>query len=128
MKKTLIGLAVVGLIAWLFVPVSPPAIPPPAGATPFLWDQDELWSTLESEFRSTRSAGCAGVSERIDGELGDLSNAVGWLETGGHSPSDDRFDAMEQNLFAVAPLVAACSERVSTMLDVVTRLRSALKR
>ncbi len=128
MKRALIGLVVVGLIAWLLVPVGSPAISPPAGAAPFLWDQDEVWSTLESQFRSTRNAGCAGIGERIDRELDDLSDAIDWLESGGHSPFDERFDSIEQKLFAVAPLVAACSERVSAMLDIVTGLRSALKR
>ncbi len=128
MKRTLIGLVAAALIAWLFVPVGSPKNSPPAGAEPFLWDQDDVWSTLESEFRATRDAGCTGVGERIDQGLGDLSDAIVWLETGGHPPFDERFDAMEKNLFSVAPLVAACSERVSAMLDIVTRLRSALKR
>jgi hypothetical protein len=124
----LIGLVAVGLIAWLTIPVSSPTISPPAGATPFLWDQDEIWRSLESEFGATRIAGCTGVSERIEQELGNLADAVDWLEAGDHSPLAKRFDTIERNLFAVTPLVAACPEHVSSMLDIVTRLRSALKR
>ena len=65
MKRVLIGLAVFGLIGWLFIPAGSPTTLPPANAEPFLWDQDELWSTLEYEFGSARDAGCANVSERM---------------------------------------------------------------
>ncbi len=123
-----IGLSVLGLMGWLFVPASSPATLPPADATPFLWDQDELWSTLEAEFGATRNAGCANVNERIALEFGRLADAINWLEAGDHSPGDERLDAIEHGLFAVAPLVAACPQHVSSMLDIVKRLRSALKR
>lgn len=122
------GLSGCLLAAWLLVPAGSPAVPRPAGARPFVWDQADLWSTLEANFSEARTSGCAGAAERIDAGLGALADDVLWLEAGGHPPGDPRFGTMEQDLFALAPLVAACPERVSAMLDLVNRMRGAMKR
>ena len=117
-----------GLAGWLFVPGGSPSVSPPADARPFRWDQDEVWSALETEFNTTRIAGCRHAIGRIDSGLAALADHVDWLEVGDRPPADERFDALERDLFAVAPLVAACPERVSVTLDIVNRLRSAMKR
>ena len=110
MKRALIGFFVFVLAAWLLVPAGSPAVLPPADARPFLWDQDEIWSSLEDAFLATRESGCDVASERIDIRLDALADDVEWLETESPAPADARFDALEDNLFAAAPLVAACPE------------------
>lgn len=127
MKKLLIGLPVLLLIVWLFFPAGSPAPLPPADARAFVWDQDELWSALEADFNAARQAGCANVRDRIDRGLTGLLEDVEWLEAAVHQPFDERFEALEQDLFAVSPLLAACPGRAPEMLDIVGRLRSALK-
>ena len=127
-KRVVIVLLLLGLAGWLLLPAGPISVPSPADARPFLWDRAELWSALEADFSAARSAGCADTAGRIDARLAVLTADVEWLEAGGRPPGDGRFDTMERNLFTVAPLVAACPERVAFMLDVVTRLRSAMKR
>jgi len=127
MKKILIGLSLV-VVAWLFVPAGSPPSPPPADTGSFAWSQDEVWRSLEEDFNATRGAGCESAGERIDSMLHQLAADVDWLENGERSPSDARFDAMEQNLFAVASALAACPERVQSILDLVNRMRAALKR
>ena len=128
MKKTLPGLLVVAVVGWLFVPAGSPATVAPAQARPFLWDQDQLWSRLETEFLATRDLGCASAHERIVEQLDALTEDVAWLAGGDRSPVDERLDLIEERLFAVAPLVAACPVHVSAMLDRVNQLRSELKR
>jgi hypothetical protein len=128
MRKMLVGLSVVGLSGSLLVPAASPPMPTPADARPFVWDEGELWSGLEAEFNATRSAGCAGAAARIDAGLGALADDVEWLEAGDRSARDARLDAIERNLFSVAPLVAACPGSLPTMLDLVNRLRAAMKR
>jgi hypothetical protein len=124
----LLGLSVLGLSGSLLVPAAPPPVPTPADARPFVWDEDELWRALEAEFDATRSGGCAGAAGRIDAGLAALAHDVEWLEAGDRSARDARLDALETNLFAVAPLVAACPATLPTMLDLVNRLRAAMKR
>jgi len=124
----LFGLSVLGLSGSLLVPAGAPPVPAPAEARPFVWDEDELWRTLEAEFTATRSTGCAGAAERIDSGLAALADDVEWLETAESSSGDARLDALESNLFSVAPLVAACPGRLPTLLDIVNRLRVAMKR
>ena len=128
MKRALIGFFVFVLAAWLLVPAASPDVAPPADARPFLWDQDEIWSSLEAAFLATRESGCDVASERIDIRLDALADDVEWLETESPAPADARFDALEDKLFAAAPLVAACPGHVSSTLDIVNRLRPALKR
>jgi hypothetical protein len=128
MKKTLLALFVLALAGWLFIPAGSPATVAPAQARPFIWDQDQLWSGLEAEFVATRSSGCSNANESIDQQLSMLTEDLAWLAVGDRSPRDERLDATEERLFAVAPLVAACPEHVSRMLDIVNRLRTDLKR
>lgn len=128
MRGAYFGLSGLVLAGWLLVPAPPPATPSPADARPYLWDRDELWSALEAEFSAARSAGCAATAERIDSGLAALAGDVEWLEAGNHPPGDERFDTLESNLFAVAPLVAACPGRVPDMISITGRLRSAMKR
>lgn len=128
MRRAYFGLSGLLLAGWLLVPAPAPPIPSPADARPYLWDRDELWSALEAEFSAARSAGCAATAERIDSGLAALAGDVEWLEAGNHPPGDERFDTLESNLFAVAPLVAACPGRVPDMISITGRLRSAMKR
>ena len=128
MKRALIGFFLFVLAAWLLVPAGSPATMPPADAQPFLWDQDEFWSSLEAEFLAARETGCDVVGEQIDAQLDVLAEDVTWLEAGAVLPGEERFDALESKLFAVAPLVAACPDSLSATLEVVGRLRPALKR
>ena len=128
MRKVLLGLFVVALAGWLFVPAGSPATVAPAQARPFIWDQDQLWSKLEADFIATRNLGCDSANERIGEQLAALSDDVAWLAAGDRSPRDERFDALEEQLFAVAPLVAACPEHVSRTLDIVNEVRTELKR
>jgi hypothetical protein len=128
MKRVLIGFFLFVLAAWLLVPAGSPATVPPADARPFLWDQDEFWGSLEAEFLAARETGCDIAGRRIDEQLGVLADDVTWLEAGSMSPDDERLDAIENKLFAVAPLVAACPGYVSPTLEAVNKLRPALKR
>ena len=128
MKRALIGFFLLLLALWLLVPAGSPAIAPPAAAQPFVWDQDELWASLEAAFVATRDKGCDEASARIDQHLQVLAADVDWLEAGNRLSTDERFDTMESNLFVLAPLVAACPGYVSSTLDIINRLRPALKR
>ena len=128
MKRAFTVAFILALAAWLFLPAGSSAIVPPADAKPFVWDQDALWNTLESAFVSARTAGCSSAAERIAVHQSNLLNDLEWLEAGDFSPADGRLALVERNLFALAPLVAACPDHVSATLDIVNRLRPALKR
>ena len=128
MKRVLIGFFLLVLALWLLVPAGSPAVAPPAAAQPFIWDQDELWASLEAAFVATRDTGCDAARGRIEQHLQVLAADVDWLEGDNRLSTDERFDTMESNLFALAPLVAACPGYVSSTLDIANRLRPALKR
>lgn len=128
MKNILASVVALGLVGWLFVPAISPPVAPPAEAAPFLWDQDERWRSLETEFNTARRVGCASLSEQIITRLASLSEDVDWLETGEIEAGDERFDVIESKLFVLAARVAACPENVSSFIDIVNRLRAGVKR
>lgn len=95
---------------------------------PFLWDQDDVWQSLETRFNSARQAGCAELSGRLESDMDSLGTLVDWLDTDPAAPGDPRFDELEEQLFSTAALVGACPESAQVFVTEVGRLRTALKR
>ena len=98
-----------------------------ANREPFVWDQDEIWSTLEREFRAARVTGCVAVSPAIDSSFAGLSEAIRALDTDQRSSEDDRFDLLENRLFAVGPLIGACLDRLPEYVQAYNEVRFHLK-
>ncbi len=110
------ALAVVGAATvLLFVPFPPPRAPDaPAGARPFVWGRDSLWSALEARFVAARADGCADSLALREG-LGALGARIDRLARGTGAraappigPDAPALDSLESALFALAPAVAAC--------------------
>lgn len=99
-----------------------------AGATPFTWNQNEVWQTLEARFRDVRLTGCRGIAAEIEKRLQEGKRHLAALEGGPLQPADSLFDALEANLFSLGPLMAACPERIDEYAAVIMSLRSALKK
>ncbi len=98
-----------------------------ANREPFVWDQDEVWSTLEREFRVAREAGCVAVSPIVDSSFAGLHEAIRAVENDKLSPEDDRFDVLENRLFAIGPLVGACLDRLPEYVQAYNEVRFHLK-
>lgn len=99
-----------------------------AGATPFVWNQNEMWSALETRFRHVRSAGCPGVAVEIDRRLQEGNRQLMAITGSEFGPADRIFDAVEANLFALGPLLAACPARIAEYAQLIGSARTALKR
>jgi len=128
-KRVRLGAAafLVVLAALLLVPDLAPETPPPAAAEPFVWDEDARWEALEARFEAARSDGCDATTGALDEQLAALAAEIQWAEEGRHPPSHPNFDALERRLFETAPLVGACPERTSELIDAVRALRVAMK-
>lgn len=121
------GAGLVALALLLYIPDPSPALPTPASAQAFVWDQDDLWKSLEDQFNAARQSGCTASAGELAARFDALETDIAWVEGGGNRPSDERFEALEERLFAAATLTGACPLAVSALVDHVTRLRSALK-
>ena len=119
-------------IAWLalalllLLPERPPAAAG-AGREPFVWDRDELWTSLEARFAEAREDGCDALNEEIVSTLDAMNARVAALEMAARPPGHPDFVALEEELFDVGPLVAACPSHVPAMLDAYARMRDVVK-
>ena len=122
-RRSILWLAL-GLL--LLVPERPPAAAG-AGLEPFVWDRDELWTSLEARFTEAREEGCDVLREEIVATLDAMNARVGALEATARAPGHADFVALEEELFDVGPLVAACPEHVPAMVEAYARMRNVVK-
>jgi hypothetical protein len=128
-RRIIVGGVMALLISYLLllIPASAPSEPETATRTPFLWNQEMLWSSLEARFKAARAIGCAQLTAPIEGSLSALQQQINVIAAGALNPDDARFDALETNLFQLAPMIAACPERLGDYLQVYSRLRESVK-
>lgn len=118
----------VASVAVLSVPTPEPEPPRPAGGKPFAWRQDERWQALEQRFVAARRTGCAAVEAEIGTSLDRLEEHVLAAGQEPPPPQDPLWEEIEREVFAVAPLVAACPAHLATLAGLQARLRSVVKR
>ena len=123
-----IVLAVVVLFALLSIPPPDPGIAQGAVDQPFTWKQDAQWNALEASFRQARSVGCDGLKAPIDRGFSQGRRSLASLATEPFGPNAPVFTELENNIFSLGTMVAACPERLRDYIDLVTGTRSLLKR
>jgi hypothetical protein len=123
-----IVLAVVVLFALLSIPPPDPGIAQGAVDQPFTWKQDAQWNALEAAFQQSRSTGCTGLKEPIDKGFRQGQRTLADLAKSQFGPDAAIFTDLEQNIFGLGTMMAACPERISDYIEFVTRTRSLLKR
>ncbi len=114
-------------IALLLIPEAGPPVPEGAGRVPFVWDRGALWRHLEERFVAAREAGCAALVGEIDAGFEALDARLVALRSAPPAPDSAELAALETELFALAPLVAACGARLDELTALFTGVRSAVK-
>ncbi len=104
----------------LMIPNGTPEIETPGGSQAFLWDQDEMWHSLETRFTRTREAGCVGAGIVIDANIGTIQSSIQSTETS--------FSRLEKLIFEAAPLVAACPSHKTKFIEAIHQTRKWAKR
>ncbi|MEM9187961.1 MAG: YiiX/YebB-like N1pC/P60 family cysteine hydrolase [Myxococcota bacterium] len=112
------------IILWLPDPPHPP--PADAELEPFVWDQDDVWATLQQDFERSRED-CTAVAPDIDGLFADIDVLLASIEE--RSPSFDSpvLVRLEETLFKLGPKVAACPTDVERLFASIRRLRRSVK-
>jgi hypothetical protein len=95
---------------------------------PFIWKQDATWNALEASFRQARSIGCDGLKEPIDGYFHQGGRYLEILAASKLGPDATIFAELENTIFSLATMVAACPKRLQDYIELVTKTRSLLKR
>ena len=120
-------LSLVVLYLLLLIPAADPTVLPGAMTTPFRWDQDARWDSLETAFASARRAGCESLSGRMENGMEQLRERVSFLESHTFAPPAPTLGQLEESLFSLAPLVAACPSSIGQYMDLFSRVRIAVK-
>ena len=129
-KKIFFGifLAAILLFALFSIPASDPPLAKGVAGKPFTWKQDITWNFLEASFRQARSLNCNGFKELIDRDFRQGGRYLTTLAASQFGPEATIFTKLEENIFSLGAVVAACPERRQDYIDLVTRTRSLLKR
>jgi hypothetical protein len=123
-----IVLTVVVLFALLSIPPHDPVIAQGAVGQPFTWKQDATWNAIETSFREARSVGCDGLKEPIDRGFAQGRRYLASLSASQFGPDAPVFMDLENNIFTLGTMEAACTARLGDYIDLVTKTRSLLKR
>ena len=99
-------LATAGLV--LCLPECPTVAPPPANATPFAWNQDDVWDGLERSFVAAR--------RRCDEPLELASLRALLANLRGAPPEDLRWAQWEARFYQASARAAACPEESAKLL------------
>lgn len=124
-------IAVVVLYALLLLPESDEpvsaAVEQPVVDQPFMWKQDVFWRVLEARFLQARQAGCVETQHRIDSLFLVADRQCSVLSDSVLPPGHPAFRSMEQTMFEMAPLLAACPERLPDYSHLAARIRTTVK-
>lgn len=124
-SSTVFLLLVLGLLA-IPLPEGEPVAQEPS--TPFVWNQDVVWDSLEQTFIATRNAGCESVTNEIEFALDSLAITIDSIDAMTRTPADPLWDSLERKLFPAAARVAACPEQAAELGRHVNKLRADAKR
>ena len=121
-------LAAVPVYLLLLIPFPDNPLPKGAGRKPFVWNQDDRWSSLERRFKEIQRSGCEGLSKKIDSGFARTEGLLASLSSQ-HPESDTSvFEAIENGMFDLGPMIAVCPAKLSEYLRLASRIRAMVKR
>jgi hypothetical protein len=103
------------------------AVAKPVLSRPFTWKQDAFWRRLEAEFTESRSIGCAETQQRLARQFDRVNEILKDIANRTVLPNDPILGDLEQLLFQMTPLVAACPGDLANFNDLVAKVRLDLK-
>ena len=113
--------------AALSIPEPRPKEWPRADKQPFYWKQDAKWTELERTLESQRKIPCEISAANIESRLTIANQHISVLSRAEVPPSDALWQTLENEVFELAPLVAACPKFVAPYSQLVIELRSRAK-
>jgi hypothetical protein len=96
-------------------------------ARPFVWNQDSRWDSLEAKFAMARSAGEGAVQQTLENRLLNIEVILQEIDQKVLPPTSPVFSELEENFFALAPLVGASPHYVTIYVNLASQIRKALK-
>ncbi|MBD3617188.1 MAG: hypothetical protein HUJ22_11520 [Gracilimonas sp.] len=120
--------AILLLYGLLLIPINTSiGIQSEAGATPFIWDQDEKWDQLEERFNEARTNIELINPGLIEVKVSAVNDLLDELENTGFNPSDVRLNELLNQFFELAPLIAARGNQNKDFTELYNRSRRIIK-
>lgn len=94
---------------------------------PFVWNQDARWASLEAQFTVAKLNSELELSDSISLQISALNSLLDQLDSASFSAKDARLDALINNFFELAPLIAAQENQNKDFVEVYNRARKILK-
>ncbi len=95
--------------------------------TPFIWNQDSLWKSLELKFISASAEGCDKIKFTVDSLISSSTTLLKEISADTLDPSDEKFITLENNIFNIAPLIPICTQYFSDYINFYSNLRNVVK-
>ncbi|MEH6512055.1 YiiX/YebB-like N1pC/P60 family cysteine hydrolase [Maribacter arcticus] len=129
MKKFLrILLILVGLYLLLLIPLPQyeHELQKPS-QTPFVWGQDALWESLETNFMSAKAMPSVTLDSIVQHLTIEADSILAIYEDKKLLPEDDYYGLVERKFFQLAPLIAAQENKTHWYINFYNRVRKKLK-
>jgi hypothetical protein len=126
-RTSILILSVVLLYLLLLIPLDNNQPATEENKTPFSWNQDSLWKNLELKFLSANVEGCDKIQFTLDSLLTNSEILLNEIATNTLDPSDEKFIALENNIFNIAPLIPVCKQYFPDYINFYSNLRNDVK-
>jgi len=128
-NKLILGIlpSLILLYLLLLIPSPAPPSPQPGEANPFIWNQDDYWSDLESRLLDARDMNNITLADSIDYGFAKIEALLDSCRRVSIEPSSPLLLNIEESIFELCPLVAAQTGQLPTLIDIRNRLRAVMK-
>ena len=128
MKKILIILlAMILLYLILLIPASNDQLPQSPGKESFIWDKDILWQEMEKKFQEARNTPCKFLDKDISSSLRNYNLLLQVFDSKKFEYDNTIFQLMEYEFFKLAPMIAACPDRLNDYIELAVKVRQKIK-
>ncbi|MGB5377767.1 YiiX/YebB-like N1pC/P60 family cysteine hydrolase [Muriicola sp.] len=128
MKKLIRILGIMaGLYLLLLIPMPQKEHELQKTQTPFIWDQDALWDTLEMNFLHAKTLPSAELDSIVQGKAAQADSIIAVYEGKKLPPQNAFYSRIENSFFQLAPLIAAQENKSDWYIHFYNRIRKKLK-
>lgn len=120
-------LILIALYLVLLIPFPSSVTTKGAGDKPFVWDKDELWKSLEMQYKEAKGIGCEYLNPEIDSSISSINLLLDSISSRSLQPDAPQFGRLETQMFRLAPEMAVCFENLSDYVELVNRMRRVVK-
>ena len=128
MKKIVTFLLVLaGLYLLLLIPIQNTNEPQKASEIPFVWDQDTLWASLETNFLKAKGMSSKTLDSIVQAMAFEADSILNANTGVTNRPKDGFYVSIEQRFFQIAPLIAAQQNKSDWHIRFYNQVRKKIK-